>query len=175
MSNRSTKRNIAMSRNVYVDNNRLIYYDPFTKKAHQITKGDEKTFVFFQMGTPAAFIIGGLIAYYTGNYYLAIGVGAAVALAVYGVFRFVYIAKLPEYPKFQVPEKAGIISSYIENNSATKLLTNAAVMAVLGVMVIINSVTQKYDGMLGLLNYAVGGCFLLAGLILFYAFIKKKK
>ncbi|MBQ6217698.1 MAG: hypothetical protein IJK53_09990 [Erysipelotrichaceae bacterium] len=175
MSNKTSKRNIQPSRNIYIDNNRAIYYDPLLKKAHQITKGDEKTFMLFQAGTPVACLIGGLIAYYTRNYYLAIAIGAAIALTVYAIFRFVFIARLPEYPKFQVPERNSMIDQYIRVNSKGKLITNSVVMAVLGIMVIINEATQHYEGLLGILNYAVGAGFLVLAVLCGFAAFRKSE
>ncbi|MBR0417712.1 MAG: hypothetical protein IJI66_00925 [Erysipelotrichaceae bacterium] len=175
MSNKAARRNITAVKNVYVDNNRLIYYDPLTKKAHQITKGDEKSFILFQMGTPAACIIAGLIAYFTENYYLAIAIGVLIALAVYCVFRFVFIGKLPEYPKFNVPEKTGMLDRFKENNSRSKLLTNSIVMLVIGIMLIFNIISQKYSGSLAILNYIISGVFFVVSIICFLAFLSKKE
>ena len=167
------RNNIMMSRNVYVDQNRLIYYDPWFKKAHQITRADEKTFIYFQSGFPIACLIAAVIAYYTKNYVLAGAIGILIALIVYLAFRFVFIARLPEYPKFTLPERKGMIDQMAERNGKGKLLSTAVVMLGLAVLVTVNALMQDYDDLTNILNYGVSLGLLFSAVLSFMAYLRK--
>ena len=165
------KANI-IGNNIYREKNRLIYYDTWTKKAHQIGKGDEKTYVYFQAGIPAACLVAALIAYFTRNNILALAVGLGFAVTVYLVFRLFFIAHLPEYPQFQLPEKTGFLDKIAANNTY-KLITTVLVMTALAVLVLVNARMQDYDQLTDALNYFISGAFLVLAFINLLALIKK--
>ncbi len=167
------RNNIMMSRNVYTDQNRLIYYDPLTKKAHQITKADEKAFIYFQTGIPAACLIAAVVAYYTKNYILAGAIGVLIALIVYLIFHFIFIARLPIYPKYTLPERKGMIDRMAEKNPKGKLLMTAIVMLGLAVLVIINAGMQDYDRLTDILNFGVAIGFIISAIISFMAYLRR--
>ena len=172
---KETQRARIVGNNIYLDKNRTIYYDPISKKAHQITKGDEKVYLLFQAMIPVAILVAALIAYFTGKNILALIVGLVIIVASHVIFRVSFIANLPEYPHFTVPEKNSFIDGLAKNNQTYKLATNAAVMAVLAVLVFVNAYSQKYDQLTTVLNYAVTVLFAALSVINVIALVRKRK
>ncbi|MDO4941118.1 MAG: hypothetical protein Q4E33_05460 [Erysipelotrichaceae bacterium] len=169
MQNRTGKH---MSFSLYQDEaGRTIYYDRYTKKGYQISKKEEKKYFLFSSRPVSAFIVGYITYYFSHSWPISIFAAILAYLVILFFFRKLFLADLPEVPKF-VPLKGDPLYVRSANMfSKGKIIVIIILAFLLSFGTAINAYISNYEQIVLILNYvlAVGafifGCFYIYVLI----------
>lgn len=163
MQNRTGKH---MSFSLYQDENgRTVYYDRFNKKGYQISKKDEKKYFLYSSRPVSAFLVGYIVFYFSHSWILSIFAGIVTYLVILFFFRKLFLADLPEVPKF-VPLKGDPLYVRSANMfSKAKIIVIIILAFLLAIGTAINAFMSDYSQIVLILNYVLAlgafifGCF----------------
>lgn len=157
------------------DKGRTVYYDRINKKGYQISKKDEKKYFLYSSRPVSAFIIGYIAYYFSHSWPISIFVALVAYLVILFFFRKLFLADLPEAPKF-VPTKGDPLYVRSANMFSTSRIIVIIIIAfMLAIGTVINAITSNYESVILILNYALAAGAFVFGLFYIYVLIYKLK
>ncbi|MBQ0036989.1 MAG: hypothetical protein KBT35_08760 [Firmicutes bacterium] len=162
--------------NLYADEGgRTIYYDRINKKGYLISKKEESKYFFFSSRPVTAFALGYLAYYLSHNWIITIFVAVVAYLVMLFFFRKMFLADLPELPKFVPGKKEPLYARFAHTFSSTRIIVIIVLAFLLSIGTCINAYISNYDQITKILNYALAVGAFIFGCFYIYVLIYKKK
>lgn len=162
--------------NIYLDRyGDRVYYNVFDKNGYVVSEQVEQKFKLFYNRYSIIFIVIILLGDYFNSFQntILVGVGALVLVELY--FRFIFLKKLKVIKDFKRERKTSKLESLINSKEKEKIIMKACAYILLSILIILNSIQQKFNSVLMTLSIVGSLYSLYIGVLNITAFIKMKK
>lgn len=132
--------------NIYVDDqDRYVYYDPFTKRGYLLLDKNIKQFYFYQ--NRYLYVIIALILFtgFIANVYASLGFGIMAVIVLEYLFRVRYLNSLTILGNFKPVNKASTLRRSLNPETRGKMLIKSFLYTALSVLLVINAYIEQYE------------------------------
>ncbi len=166
--------------NLYVDKkNRVIYYNPLTKKAVMVPKSDFRKFNMYRtryLAVISAFLVMAIL--FGDWFHLPVWIALVLSLLLWAGFEYsfsLFINKLPPAPKFSRETCEHTYDLSIPQKDRTRARVKIVLYFILGILLVVNAYQLHYDEtQLVLCWIAMVCCFAYAGFTIWQLSRSKK-
>lgn len=164
--------------NIYHDpKHGTVYYDPFTKRAFNLTSSDLQKCLIYTAILPVAVLIAlALVTFMNVDLILSIAIGIGVYVLSEILFRVCYFYKLPEIDNYKpIKKEDSYIVSFAKKYSPQRLIVLAILMVLIAVCTFIYGKVDNAAGYALYGGYALSICCLGVSIFSLIALTIRKK
>lgn len=164
--------------NIYHDpKHGTVYYDPFTKRAFNLTSSDLQKCLIYTAILPVAVLIAlALVTFMNVDLILSIAIGIGVYILSEILFRVCYFYKLPEIDNYKpIKKDETFLVNFAKKYSPQRLIVLAILMVLIAICTVIYGRVDNASGYQLFGGYILSGCCIAVAIFSLSALLIKKK